>query len=72
MHDLQPDVAFLDVEMPRMNGRQLAEKINEASKHTKIISYTGVELGKVANGRDVAQQGDDILSAFFVLLLSLC
>jgi two-component system LytT family response regulator len=38
--DLQPDVAFLDVEMPRMNGLQLAEKINEASKHTKIIFMT--------------------------------
>ncbi|SFM28931.1 Two-component response regulator, SAPR family, consists of REC, wHTH and BTAD domains [Paenibacillus sp. 1_12] len=38
--ELQPDVAFLDVEMPRMNGLELAEKICEVSEHTKIIFTT--------------------------------
>lgn len=37
---LKPDVAFLDVEMPKMNGLTLAQKINELSEHTKIIFTT--------------------------------
>jgi len=37
---LQPDVAFLDVEMPRMNGLELARMINEISEHTQIIFTT--------------------------------
>ncbi|WP_314590878.1 response regulator [Paenibacillus terrigena] len=37
---LQPDVAFLDVEMPRMNGLELAQMINEVSEHTQIIFTT--------------------------------
>lgn len=38
--DLCPDVAFLDVEMPRMNGLQLGQKINELCGETKIIFTT--------------------------------
>ena len=38
--DLCPDVAFLDVEMPRMNGLQLGQKINELCKETNIIFTT--------------------------------
>ncbi|MGG4450179.1 response regulator [Brevibacillus porteri] len=38
--DLCPDVAFLDVEMPKMNGLELGSKINELSEHTKIIFTT--------------------------------
>lgn len=37
---LNPDVAFLDVEMPKMNGLELAQKINEMSDYTKIIFTT--------------------------------
>ncbi|WP_227793354.1 response regulator [Paenibacillus guangzhouensis] len=37
---LKPDVAFLDVEMPRMNGLELAHMINEVSEHTQIIFTT--------------------------------
>ncbi|OMF44049.1 hypothetical protein C5G87_10875 [Paenibacillus peoriae] len=37
---LRPDVAFLDVEMPKMNGLELAENIYEASEQTKIIFTT--------------------------------
>lgn len=40
LEGLQPDVAFLDVEMPKMNGLELARKINELSGHTKIIFTT--------------------------------
>lgn len=38
--ELQVDVAFLDVEMPRMNGLDLAHKINELSSQTKIVFTT--------------------------------
>ncbi|GED67218.1 DNA-binding response regulator [Brevibacillus reuszeri] len=38
--DLCPHVAFLDVEMPRMNGLQLGQKINELCGETKIIFTT--------------------------------
>ncbi|WP_088835201.1 response regulator [Paenibacillus tyrfis] len=38
--ELKPDVVFLDVEMPRMNGLELARKINELSEETKIIFST--------------------------------
>lgn len=38
--DLCPDVAFLDVEMPRMSGLQLGQKINELCGETKIIFTT--------------------------------
>ncbi|MFF0827714.1 response regulator [Brevibacillus sp. NPDC003359] len=38
--DLCPDVAFLDVEMPKMNGLELGAKMNELSEHTKIVFTT--------------------------------
>ncbi|QRG67630.1 response regulator [Brevibacillus choshinensis] len=34
------DVAFLDIEMPKMNGLELAQKINECSAQTKIVFTT--------------------------------
>lgn len=40
MSQLQPDVAFLDVEMPKMNGLELAQKINEITEQTKIVFTT--------------------------------
>lgn len=38
--ELRPDVAFLDVEMPKMNGLELAQKINDMSDQTIIIFTT--------------------------------
>lgn len=38
--ELRPDVVFLDVEMPRMNGLELGQRVNELSEHTKIIFTT--------------------------------
>ncbi|MBR5202098.1 MAG: response regulator [Clostridia bacterium] len=35
------DIAFLDIEMPVMTGLELAKKINEINKSTKIIFVTG-------------------------------
>lgn len=37
---LQPDIVFLDVEMPRMNGLELARKVNEIMEQTKIVFTT--------------------------------
>ncbi|MCS7459669.1 response regulator [Paenibacillus doosanensis] len=37
---LRPDVAFLDVEIPKMSGLELAGKINEISDQTEIIFTT--------------------------------
>ncbi len=38
--ELGPDVVFLDVEMPKMNGLELAQRMNEMSDHTQIIFTT--------------------------------
>lgn len=35
------DIAFLDIEMPLMTGLELARKINEINKSTKIVFVTG-------------------------------
>ncbi|WP_337104132.1 response regulator [Paenibacillus sp. YIM B09110] len=40
MAELKPDIAFLDVEMPKMSGIALAEKIGELSEYTKIVFTT--------------------------------
>lgn len=38
---LQPDVIFMDIEMPHMNGVKLAQRIREISGHTQIVFTTG-------------------------------
>lgn len=38
--DLCPQVVFLDVEMPRMNGLELGRQINELSEQIKIVFTT--------------------------------
>ncbi|TBL68607.1 response regulator [Paenibacillus thalictri] len=37
---LEPDVAFIDVEMPKMNGLELARHINEITDDIKIVFTT--------------------------------
>ncbi|WNS46940.1 response regulator [Paenibacillus sp. MMS20-IR301] len=37
---LQPDIAFLDVEMPRLSGLELAHRINESCEQTRIVFTT--------------------------------
>jgi len=36
-----PDILLLDVEMPKMNGLEVAEKIRKTDKQTRIIIATG-------------------------------
>ncbi len=36
-----PDIVFLDIKMPGLNGIQVAEKLNEISKTVKIVFVTG-------------------------------
>ena len=38
-----PDLVFLDVEMPNKTGLEIAEEINRSSKKTKIIFITGFD-----------------------------
>lgn len=39
----QPKYLFLDIEMPGMNGIQLAEKLKQLAPHTKVIYVTAFE-----------------------------
>ena len=39
--ELQPDIVFLDVEMPQMNGLELARRIREVSEQAHIVFTTG-------------------------------
>lgn len=38
--ELKPDIAFLDIEMPEMNGIELFNRISELSPNTKIVFVT--------------------------------
>ncbi|BFT73792.1 response regulator [Paenibacillus sp. P36] len=40
LQELKPDIAFLDVEMPKMNGLELAQRLNERLEHTRIVFTT--------------------------------
>src|SRR5690625_198134 len=41
--DLEIDVAFLDIEMPGMNGIELAEKLLEKRPHLLVVFVTAYE-----------------------------
>lgn len=40
---LKPDVAFLDIDMPEVNGFMLAEEIMEISPHTSVVFVTAYD-----------------------------
>ncbi|MRN53749.1 response regulator [Paenibacillus monticola] len=37
---LKPDIAFLDIEMPKLSGLELAHRVNECSEQTRIVFTT--------------------------------
>ena len=39
--ELRPDIALLDIQMPRMNGIQAARQIHQLEPSTKIVFLTG-------------------------------
>jgi len=39
--DLQPDLVFLDISLPKLNGIETARKIRQLNPHCKIIFLTG-------------------------------
>lgn len=41
--ELKPDVAFLDIEMPGMNGLEVAERLGSASSATHIVFVTAYD-----------------------------
>lgn len=43
IQSLQPDVVFLDIVMPRMDGLMLGEKIQEMSPNVEIVFTTGFD-----------------------------
>ncbi|WP_374964175.1 response regulator [Lysinibacillus sp. RS5] len=43
IHSLQPDVVFLDIVMPGMNGLELGGKIQEISPNVEIVFTTGYD-----------------------------
>jgi DNA-binding NarL/FixJ family response regulator len=49
---LDPDVVLLDLDMPRLNGFQAAERIKERSPATRIVIVTGT-AGTDARSGDV-------------------
>ncbi len=51
--DLKPDVVLLDIEMPGMNGVELAKRLREGNKLIQIIFITGFSE-YIAEGYEVA------------------
>ncbi|MFC0329004.1 LytR/AlgR family response regulator transcription factor [Paenibacillus sepulcri] len=41
--ELQPDVVFLDIHMPGMNGLKLGEKLQQAVPHVEIVFVTAYD-----------------------------
>jgi two-component system response regulator YesN len=46
---LHPDLAILDVKMPRMNGLECLKKIKQMDPKLKVLVLTGYESGDVAS-----------------------
>lgn len=49
LKELSPDIAVVDLNLPRINGVQLTRQIAEHAPHTMIIILTAVADGRVAD-----------------------
>ncbi len=54
--DFNPDLAFIDILMPKMDGRELLRKIPESSKAKTVIISAHDEI----NEKDIQQMGADL------------
>lgn len=61
MKELQPDLVLTDIQMPFLDGLQLAERINEAYAGTKVIFLTGYDDFSYAKQALRLQAADYIL-----------
>lgn len=46
---LKPDLAILDIKMPRMNGLECLKKLKQLEPKLKVLILTGYESGDVAS-----------------------
>jgi len=55
---LKPDVAVLDITMPKLSGLEAAKKVTRGGTDTKILMFTMHESGRLeAEARDSGAQG---------------
>ena len=41
--ELAPDIILLDVEMPRMNGHQVAQQLRERNSHVRVLALSAYD-----------------------------
>ncbi|WP_430909658.1 response regulator [Maribacter sp. 2-571] len=58
--NLKPDIAFIDVNLPKVNGLQVLKKIKRTESPTKIILY-GNFISHSNYGKAIANKADGIL-----------
>jgi DNA-binding NarL/FixJ family response regulator len=58
IEDLSPDVAVVDIRMPKLGGIEIARKLNAAGSRTGVILYTGAaDRGVLLDALDAGARG---------------